>query len=410
MAKKRFFYKRLVFVFLAVAIASSLTWQAMFFSSPLGSASWQITEWLISYDAGFIRRGLGGEIIGAISGLTSLSPNHVAVTLSISIYFAFLAFCVRQFKIRALLPLFISPFLFGAPVFSEFVIRKDLALVVLFTCAIFVLNWPGSIRKSLVLSSTVVLGLLLHEAFIFLCLPFLLAVSREQLIHCRLNRARAIVLWSCPILITVVVLILSKGSSQAAVAIADAWNERYLAFDGYCCYARPPAAMEALGWTTTQALMASASTLTHFAFGIFYVPLVWAFLIWLSWYVISNLAFNENPDQYRSFTEIFIFQTAAILPLFVLGWDFGRWIFFINTTSFLGALVMGSFKPLTMLGIRLALNFESRRPEREPFLYILLVVSAIPHCCMSLASFISSSPLVAPFLSISRVLSLNSLQ
>ena len=45
--------------------------------------SWQITEWLISYDGGFVRRGIGGEIVKILSSTFGLSPSLIIIILSV---------------------------------------------------------------------------------------------------------------------------------------------------------------------------------------------------------------------------------------------------------------------------------------------------------------------------------------
>ena len=87
--------------------------------------SWNASEWLISYSGGFVRRGLGGEIIYNISSYLLISPAKIIVLFSI---FSYLLLCLILVKIsKNIIPTFIilSPVMLGMPIYSDFLIRKD---------------------------------------------------------------------------------------------------------------------------------------------------------------------------------------------------------------------------------------------------------------------------------------------
>ena len=49
-----------------------------------GHDSWQMTEWLINYAGGFVRRGLPGEVILQIAEQTKIQGNYLVIFISFS--------------------------------------------------------------------------------------------------------------------------------------------------------------------------------------------------------------------------------------------------------------------------------------------------------------------------------------
>jgi hypothetical protein len=78
-------------------------------------------------------------------------------------------------------------------------------------------------------------------------------------------------------------------------------------------------------------LQLSYSTLFAFSKGI-YVPLAWLISMLISGYFLMSYSKISNY-YYKKFLNILIFQIIVISPLFVLGWDFGRWIFLWSISS-----------------------------------------------------------------------------
>ena len=106
--------------------------------------SWQITEWLISYDGGFVRRGIGGEIVKILSSTFELSPPLIIIILSVISWLA-LVFFIFQLS-RDLIPsyLILSPVFLGMPIYADFLHRKDvLGLLLLAISLLVIRGWSG---------------------------------------------------------------------------------------------------------------------------------------------------------------------------------------------------------------------------------------------------------------------------
>ena len=96
---------------------------------------------------------------------------------------------------------------------------------------------------------------------------------------------------------------------------------------------------------------------------------------------------------YKKFLNILIFQIIVISPLFVLGWDFGRWIFlwsissiilFIYGINFDNKMVVHAYPYFKKIQQGYINQYISRNSW-------LLLLFGIPGCCWSFWGFIGSS-------------------
>lgn len=123
-------------VFKALGILFSVILVLKFFElirSGYPKDSWQVTEWLINYQGGFVRRGLAGELLLRFYYCWGIEPYYVILTMCFILYLGLVIFFYRAFR-RAGLPLFLLPFVFflGGPVLNDFWARKDVFLVWIF--------------------------------------------------------------------------------------------------------------------------------------------------------------------------------------------------------------------------------------------------------------------------------------
>ena len=137
-----------VFVFLLMCIILK---DRVYYDSLFNSAQyseWGVSEWMINYEGGFVRRGLMGQVIWFMSNISSSSPITLIKTISFTSAFIFLLVVFRIFS-RERWSLFILP-LGCCLYFTLFSLwaRKD--FIVLLLC----LSVFGSCKKYLVTKST----------------------------------------------------------------------------------------------------------------------------------------------------------------------------------------------------------------------------------------------------------------
>lgn len=146
------------------------------------SQMFHLFEWLITYEGGFVRRGLSGEVVYVVSAVTGATPDVVVWGLQIVGYAAFLGGCfLIVLRLRPvpwqLWPLLFAPFMFAVPAVAPYAaMRKD----VLWLATMGLVGAAVARRRS---SAAVVTGLvamvpvvLMHEASLVL-LPYLLAAG-----------------------------------------------------------------------------------------------------------------------------------------------------------------------------------------------------------------------------------------
>src|ERR1700761_3094784 len=102
-----------------------------------GHHSWSMTELLLNYGGGFVRRGLEGQILFVASSVTHIPENYLAIAVSLLAFAAVYAWFFVKGRDAVPQHLLVSAVLLGAPLYGDFVLRKDVinigALIVCLT-------------------------------------------------------------------------------------------------------------------------------------------------------------------------------------------------------------------------------------------------------------------------------------
>lgn len=133
-----------------------------------GHSSWQITEWLINYQGGFVRRGLPGQLIFYVSDFLGIQANFIAIFISLLAYIFLVIFLIVKTRHKFSALLILSPIVMGAPAYQDFIIRKDVLSIIFFlVCSKILLSKKKKILKYVGLNLVAIIALLSHEAFFF---------------------------------------------------------------------------------------------------------------------------------------------------------------------------------------------------------------------------------------------------
>lgn len=385
-------------------IQASLTW---------GHESWNMTEWLINYSGGFVRRGLSGEFIALISGLSHIQANFVVIAISIAVYLVALVYLLRKTRHAFPLVLMLSPVAMGAPVYEEFIVRKDVLGILLFVAALHISLSPArGIRKFVFLNLVACAAIFSHESFGFYALPALIAfnaLADSSDKRKPVEQIASAFVYLLPAFAAFAGVMLFHGDAKTAVAINSHWRDLWIAIDPRGCLLEEPcidkpwAAIDSLQWSLSRTVSLNASLLHAFSSGI-YVPLAWLTTMALCYFsLLQFLKVEPGGDGQHSekhaserarLSNILIIQLALMGPLFVVGWDFGRWIFLWTTSSIV--LYSVGFDPMRIIPERLAtLSVRlagSRIFRRNPSTWLLFLFG-IPGCCWTVGSFFVSSPI-----------------
>lgn len=225
--------------------AAILLWYLYVTIPSFSEREWGVTEFLINYQGGYVRRGLMGEFLHSLCEMTGWDPRVVILPLCL---FAFCGFC-------AILRIFIRKMDFFWPVlltnyglFGASFIRKD---HIVFLCLIAALWLYSQIKQRMlkfVLPLLLIVFMLhLHEASFFYCVPvYLLVIFSDRTATSSLAEKVAHVACVC---ITMVVLCLNKGNETIAQDIVNSWQfiypETY-----HQLYA---SSIAAIGWSSSHA-------------------------------------------------------------------------------------------------------------------------------------------------------------
>lgn len=289
---------------------------------------WSFSEFLITYQGGFVRRGIPGEILFHLSSWSGIGLAWWVVGLCLLAFLFVIGFFFRKFIERKLLWwLILTPFLCG---YVEDIIRKDF-ICYAFLIAIMYLTSRFPLNSARVTVATVigVLGLLIHEAFIFFGLPIVALVTLREW-KSKFN-------WVPSAIFITVFLILCayNGNKETVSGILNAWDENFELFNFN--YDNAPermneSAIGALTWETAETVRFHISKN-------FDSPTIgyWAILIrllyfYLSWILIVNFFMitgfynvSTSPQRIHGISLLYVFSSLCLLPLFtVLSCDYSR--------------------------------------------------------------------------------------
>lgn len=323
-------------IVLVVQLAHAFSWSPGDFDTV---KSYPATEWLINYQGGFLRRGLPGSLLFMLMSVLQISPVLLTLLLSTGL---FLVFCWYLFSsLRGLAPrwLLLTAPLLGYPVYVDYILgRKDVLLVLLLALSLRLVvrsgdHWWCPFVVAMIMSVAV----LSHESMAFVGLPALIAMIllktltdfRGLWIFTVLKECRRWV-WLVVPIIAIGISLQRKGTLAQGQQIIDSLRfslppaSRYLGETG------------AIGWIGRPVELYVSEA--HDALGRlhFGVP-TWIYLIAIasSGIVLTASVFVwRNDDAGVFFLLACLFQLAAIMPLFYLAKDHGRWVSFSLLSAF----------------------------------------------------------------------------
>lgn len=169
-----------IFIFI-ILLEVAAFFKASLYASTTGIyniSQWKLLTWLISYDFGFIKRGLLGTLINPLSNTLGYAESIVLVsiiaTLLLSIAIAVLgAHLIYKTKGNFLAWMVVMSFIMLpnglGNLYYDFG-RQDIILVLFIFISIYLLYFPSQIKYT-VACTIYFLGILIHEVYIFMAIP-----------------------------------------------------------------------------------------------------------------------------------------------------------------------------------------------------------------------------------------------
>jgi hypothetical protein len=365
-----------------------------------GHTSYELTEWLINYSGGFVRRGLPGTLIGMISSSTGIQANYLVLIAGLVTYLCLAVWLLRRATANFPATLILSCIMMGIPAYQNSIIRKDcLGLLFLLGCLTVERTRLVPALRIAVMNLLAVAAILCHETFVFYALAgFILfqihgQASRSMM---ELLRRAACLL---PAGVCLMITAIYHGTPEQARLVNDSWVPLWRILDpGNPGVTVPAATIAALGWTTEHGISLSIHMLTSG----FYQPLAWVMVFTISFFLMilftdRSLSREKPPATNKRIqvTSILLAQLVFISPLFLLGVDYGRWLFLWLVSSVV-FYTMDRRAPLWLEAIVSKMFATARVPSllaRIPARDWYLLFFVVPVCWNSY-NFLVASPVL----------------
>lgn len=298
---------------------------------------WNLHEFYINYQGGFVRRGLWGELLFQLCSFTGWNPQLIVGVFCLFCFLFVVIVFVHLFKKNN-----ISWWILPLSIFlaNNQVVRKDFFFIVSLLLILYI--YRGSLSnwiKLLLINIISVFTLLSHEAFFFVCIPMLtlLILRDKENIPWLPMRIMACI----PPFIAMAFACFFHGDLLTAQSIQSSWCDIIPGFDPEIQYNSISniGSIGALTWTSSFAFNyhISLNFLQSFSHipGYIIRPIAIALIFY---FVINYIRFFSgfrSTNSLRSFIYIFTFQFISLLPMFtVLSCDTERICFYWLCSTF----------------------------------------------------------------------------
>ena len=307
-----------------------------------GYDSWEISEFLINYQGGFVRRGLTGEILIFCAKHFNINVEWTVKIVSIICFLAVCVFFVTAFLKKGY-SLYILPlsFFLGSLIFNIcFWTRKDPLMLLSLITILWVFNKTNKMYvKFLAINILIVITLFVHEVFVFFALPVLFLLLFNHYKH--KGNVQSMVLSFSFLLPSIFSFFLTVVYSGDFIIAHKIWRSWIVVLD-IDTNISSPAAIGALGWN------AISTFIYHFTANflkkdMLIVPVfVWSVTFPIIYYIATNALFVFRKTEYiftnkdkTILSSVLLFQLLCLFPVFlILSCDYGRVIFYWIASSF----------------------------------------------------------------------------
>jgi len=301
---------------------------------------YEIGDWLINYQGGFVRKGLIGEITFQIYNLTQINPALLIFFFVIFLYLIFYLVVINFAKNNNFDKLFIlvlfSPLSFFFPVFnSKATGRKEILFISILSLICYFLP---KINKQYYIYSfiffSIIIGLT-HEGFIFyfgyLLTPLIFLIKPKNFSEISIF---FIIVFSLTLALMLITYTYS-GSSYHVKSICNSLNN----FAPNNCEIFGQ--ISALSWDLKTYVnekfeLEKLNKINVFEFGVLYfiygLISFLPFFLFINNYELNFLIFNKKIKLYY----IFLIPLLFTLPVYFMVIDFGRYLY----TSYISSLII----------------------------------------------------------------------
>jgi hypothetical protein len=390
----------LFFASLATGLVLWLHLQKAWLLSGNWIGEYGVTEWLVNYQGGFVRRGLPGEFIFQLGRITGLNVGWIVICLSLAIYGIYFALVARASHRKFPFWGLCAAPLLGYPIYSGILIRKDIFLLL---CLFLLIKIITTLRlcplRFFLINTLSVIAILSHELFLFFGLP---ACIMADFMHWKALRHRSPGLgpslfaqlatgWGIPLALGALVL-RTSGNNIMALKILESWGHLTPNPGPWQQTSENlPGALSWLGRSPGDAISATQYilSLTHLGMPLWLLVILATFVAGLA----ITLLFRTDEEA-SLFSIYFLLQLFLMAPIYYSALDQGRWIFLHTNSAFIMALLMGSPLPTPRLQT-LEFYVTELRTAAPPLLPIIaMAIWGFPHYSWSLGDWMDATPLL----------------
>lgn len=228
---------------------------------PWGYEGWAISDWLINYEGGFVRRGLVGQVLFEMYQVKPYDVKLVIVLIYLLSSLMILALLYHILKKEGISPLFV---LTGCGVaFTIFSLygRRDFVMFIGVYIAIHYYAQyikRKNIGYKILFQVISILLIFLHEASFFLFIPILFLLDFSKQVSCGNKRLKAFSssLWFfSTIFLAFIVSCVFKGDADIARKIWTSWHSTFAAYPTNEDTSEIGLGVEALGWSANDTFL-----------------------------------------------------------------------------------------------------------------------------------------------------------
>ena len=303
----------------------------------------------------------------------------------------------------------LSPIVSLAPLLGNYLVRKDVSGIVAYAICTNLIIKNNKFPNFLLVNLISCLSILNHESYVFYSVPSLLLLhfaSSQNKLESKNNFSKIFkaIIFILPTVIVALIVFYFKGNYLIAFKINESWLNlaTIIPIKEFPNSFNPSGAIGSLSWTLGQGISLPLSTITSFeGGGWIWIPAIWMLTIFICGQIFIG---DKNKLNRELKVSVLLLQFTFISPLFLLGWDFGRWIFLWISSSIFLTIALIRIKAINKNDLS---NLDKIFPNTitklfggfelcglKKFLYLLL---SIPHCCWSIENYLKTLPIVFPF-------------
>ncbi|WP_276878127.1 hypothetical protein [Chryseobacterium joostei] len=339
------------------------------------------SDYFINYTSGFIKRGLDGQLIYAITACTGFSPINILRVLYL-IFFVSLSGIVINILYKSKISLFyiFSPFLFLFPFvyFQLYHISKDVEVLLI---AYIVLYLFINGKSKWLLNIALSLGILAHESiFIFLFFPLLLIqlfyIGKGSVVQKLLNFGISL---APSIIIFLLIFLKFNGLSNNIQIIYDSWKP-------YSTYLQDVHFNSGL-FDGRPRLISNIIKESYNMIGL-------GLLIGINFVFITAGAYLYSRQNFLVLLGIALLQIIPVVILCAVASDFGRWFFLSNSILLFSMFLLQGKVPSVNFSWGSG-HFIMRTYEMLsfPMVCILFVLGGMPYLGFNIYRYFYSNPI-----------------